>query len=159
MKLLKINHLLLWGVCACSQMLNAQDAAIRLETTSADVLSFRVFYGGREVIGESPLGMTIDNKAIGKNVRIKSVTPDIQMDDGKSRTYTIEKPEGEVYYVDTREYADGIALRYRIPTSTNICIYDEATSFTFPSRTKTWYASGPFQYGWLQEFRIGLPMI
>lgn len=153
MKSVKINHLFLWALCACSSALNAQDAIIRLETTPADDLSFRVFYKGREVVGESSLGMTIDNRSIGKNIRIKSVTPDIQTDGGKSRTYTIERPEGEVYYVDTREYADGIALRYRIPASTNICIYGEATSFTFPPRTKTWYASGPFQYGWLQEYQ------
>lgn len=111
------------------------------------------FYKGKEVIRKSPLGMTIDNRAIGKEVRIKSVTPGEQTNGERLCTYTIERPEGDIYYIDTREYADGIALRYRIPASTNICIYGEATSFTFPSRTKTWYASGPFQYGWLQEYQ------
>lgn len=153
MKLLRFNYLLIWAFGICSLASNAQDAKIHLETTRSGDLSFRVFYKGKGVIEESSLGMTIDNRSIGKNVRIKSVTPGETVDGERSRTYLIEKPEGDVYYIDTREFEDGIALRYRIPTLTSICVYGEATSFTFPSRTKTWYASGPFQYGWLQEYQ------
>lgn len=153
MKLSDISYLSLFLLCVSFSSLKAQDATIRVGTTPANELSFRVFYKGKEVIGESPLGLTVDNQAIGKNVRIKAVTPGGQTVGSNSQTYTIGKPDGAVYYLDTREYDDGIALRYRIPTSTDVCIYEEATSFTFPSRTRIWYASGPFQYGWLQEYQ------
>lgn len=153
MKLRIITYLNLFILCFCASTLDAQDATIKVGTTTTNDLSFRVFYKGKEVIKESPLGLTIDNQPIGKNIRIKSVMPGTQTADEKYQIYTIAKPDGSIYYLETHEYADGIALRYRIPTSTNICIYGEATSFTFPSHTKTWYASGPFQYGWLQEYQ------
>lgn len=154
MKLLSKKYLCLLILYACSLTLTrAQDAVIQVATTPANDLCFRVFYKEKEIIGESPLGLNIDNCLIGKNVRIKSVTPGERMPSGKSSTYTIEKPDGTIYYLDTREYPDGIALRYRIPASTDVCIYGETTTFVFPSRTRTWYASGPFQYGWLQEYQ------
>lgn len=153
MKLIGFCCLSLFALCVCTSTLKAQDATIRVGTTIESDLCFQVFYKGKEIIKESPLGLTIDNQLIGKNIQIKSVATGIQTPDEKCQTYTISKPDGNVYYLDTREYADGIALRYRIPASTDICIYGEATAFTFPSQTKTWYASGPFQYGWLQEYQ------
>lgn len=136
-----------------SPILNAQNSIIKIGTTSENDLTFRVFYKGKEVIKESPLGLTIDRLPIGKKVQIKNVTPDIETTDQKRTTYTIGQSNGNVYYLETCEFADGIALRYRIPTSTDVCIYGEETGFTFPSQTKTWYASGPFQYGWLQQYQ------
>lgn len=153
MKLIGISSLSIFVLSVCSFSLEAQEATIQIGTTAVKELSFRVFYRGKEVIKESPLGLTIDNRAIGKDVQIKSVTPGKQTSGEKYQTYMIGRPDGDVYYIDTREYSDGIALRYRIPTSTDVCIYGEATSFTFPSQTRTWYASGPFQYGWLQEYQ------
>ena len=150
MKLIGISCLSLF---VCISTLKAQEATVRIGTTAANDLSFQVFYKGKEVIKESPLGLTIDNQPIGRNIQIKSVTQGTQTAGEKYQTYTIGKPDGSVYYLDTREYADGIALRYRIPTSTDVCIYGEATAFTFPPQTRTWYASGPFQYGWLQEYQ------
>lgn len=150
MKLIGISCLSLF---VCISTLKAQEATVRIGTTAANDLSFQVFYKGKEVIKESPLGLTIDNQPIGRNIQIKSVTQGTQTAGEKYQTYTIGKPDGSVYYLDTREYADGIALRYRIPTSTDVCIYGEETAFTFPPQTRTWYASGPFQYGWLQEYQ------
>ncbi len=154
MKQSKLNRLIFSCFCSCcSTLLIAQEATMRLEVAPEQELTFRVFYKGKEVISQSPLGMTIDNREIGKDIRIQSISLAEQTEGKKSQVYTIERSDGTVYYVDTREYDDGIALRYRIPTQSAICIYGESTSFTFPSQTRTWYASGPFQYGWLQEYQ------
>ncbi|WP_370848192.1 glycoside hydrolase family 97 N-terminal domain-containing protein [Phocaeicola coprophilus] len=37
------------------------------------------------------------------------------------------------FYVDIREFDDGIAFRYRIPANGPKCVYGESTSFVFPS--------------------------
>lgn len=155
MKRANIYRLLCGGLCylLSSTPLLAQDATIRLADPEKEDLAFQVFYKGKEVVQKSPLGMTIDNRAIGKEARILSVSPDESVEGGRSRTYTLRESGGSTYYIDTREYDDGIALRYRIPAEGPLCIYDEATAFTFPSSTRTWYASGPFQYGWIQAYQ------
>jgi len=40
-----------------------------------------------------------------------------------------------------------------VPKKGTSTIYDEYTTFKLPEQTKVWYASGPFQYGWLQAFQ------
>lgn len=139
------------GFIFCLQSVEANDNIISLDirVNPVNQLVFSLSYGGESVILESPLGLNLDNQILGKDVKIVDKIEGA----GGSTTYTVQQMEGNVFYMDTRIFPDGIALRYRIPTETDICIYGEATAFTFPSRTKTWYASGPFQYGWLQEYQ------
>lgn len=127
---------------------DAQQAEINLGITTGQ-LSLEVTFKGEQVISASPLGMNIDHIDLGKSVCIKSV----QQRSAEYKTYTIEKKDGSVYYLDTREFNDGIALRYRIPSTGSCCVYGEETSFTFPAGTRVWYASGPFQYGWIQAYQ------
>lgn len=127
---------------------DAQQAEINLGITTGQ-LCLEVTFKGEQVISASPLGMNIDHIDLGKSVCIKSV----QQRSAEYKTYTIEKKDGSVYYLDTREFNDGIALRYRIPSTGSCCIYGEETSFTFPAGTRVWYASGPFQYGWIQAYQ------
>uniref|UniRef100_UPI00356958F9 glycoside hydrolase family 97 protein n=1 Tax=Bacteroides fragilis TaxID=817 RepID=UPI00356958F9 len=127
---------------------DAQQAEINLGITTGQ-LCLEVTFKGEQVISASPLGMNIDHIDSGKSVCIKSV----QQRSAEYKTYTIEKKDGSVYYLDTREFNDGIALRYRIPSTGSCCVYGEETSFTFPAGTRVWYASGPFQYGWIQAYQ------
>lgn len=127
---------------------DAQQAEINLGITTGQ-LCLEVTFKGEQVISASPLGMNIDHIDLGKSVCIKSV----QQRSAEYKTYTIEKKDGSVYYLDTREFNDGIALRYRIPSTGSCCVYGEETSFTFPAGTRVWYASGPFQYGWIQAYQ------
>lgn len=126
----------------------AQQSEMNVKIES-DNLCFDVLFQGKEVISTSPLGMNIDNEQYGKNVRIQSIN---QLKDGH-KIYTIERDNKMSYQLEVREFNDGIALRYRIPSNGPRCIYGEATGFTFPSGTRVWYASGPFQYGWLQIYQ------
>lgn len=126
----------------------AQQTKINLSTATGR-LCFEVTYKGEPTISSSPLGMNIDNIDLGKSVEIKSV----EQTDAEYKTYTIEKKDGDIYHLDIREFDNGIALRYRIPSTGSRCVYGEETSFTFPAGTRVWYASGPFQYGWIQAYQ------
>lgn len=129
-------------------LLHAQQAKMNLVTESGQ-LHFDVSYKGHPVVLSSPLGMNIDNRLLGNDVKSSTVTTA----SGKYKTYTIAQNNGSVYYLDAWEFDDGIALRYRIPADGPRCVYGEQTAFTFPSGTHVWYASGPFQYGWIQAYQ------
>lgn len=143
----KVVSIFIMSVLA-SHVIEAQQSKMNVKIES-DNLCFDVLFQGKEVISTSPLGMNIDNDQYGQNVRIQSVN---QTKEGHS-VYTIEKKDKASYQLEVREFNDGVALRYHIPANGPKCIYGEETSFTFPSNTKVWYASGPFQYGWLQVYQ------
>lgn len=146
MKLKKLTHLLVGLSIPC--FIQAQQAKMNLGI-EANQLCFEVSFKGKPTIPSSPLGMNIDNRLLGNDVQISAVNET----DGKYKTYTLTQKGGMVYYIDTWEFNDGVALRYRIPSDSPRCIYGEQTTYTFPSGTKVWYASGPFQYGWIQAYQ------
>lgn len=157
---------ILIGLIVCIQIVKAH-----IETTFSDVseisslsvspvffdiqvnadnqLVFSISYKDKPVILESHLGMNVDNHVLGENVRIETHS---QKEDG-TFVYELQQFDGMKFEMDIRAFPDGIALRYRIPSVGAKCIYGEKTSFTFPPETKVWYASGPFQYGWLQQYQ------
>lgn len=120
-----------------------------IQVNADNQLVFSVSYKDKLVIQESHLGINVDNHVLGENVRIETHS---QKEDG-TFVYELQQFDGMKFEIDVRVFPDGIALRYRIPSTGAKCIYGEKTSFTFPSETKTWYASGPFQYGWLQQYQ------
>ena len=146
MKLRKLIHLSLAFSIPC--LLQAQQAKMNIGI-EAGQLNFGISFKGRPVIMTSPLGMNIDNRLLGQD--IKSTTANTTSE--KYKTYAIEQKDGNIYYIDSWEFDNGVALRYRIPTNGPRCIYSEQTSYTFPSGTHVWYASGPFQYGWIQAYQ------
>lgn len=129
-----------------SASLWAQKARMALDIKE-NQLSFEVAYEGKRVISSSPLGLNVDNCTLGKGVTLSASVQ------SEGTCYVVER-DGEVsWYIDVREFDDGVAFRYRIPSDGPRCIYGEQTAFTFPDQTKVWYASGPFQYGWIQAYQ------
>ncbi len=112
-------------------------------------LSYNVSYEGRSVIDSSPLGLNVDNVLLGKDVNI---TP-VETKEQGGKCYEVKHKGTLSFYIDVREFDDGVAFRYRIPSEGPRCIYGEQTAFTFPASTRVWYASGPFQYGWIQAYQ------
>lgn len=141
-----------WNVMlafAASETKEQTSAYMEVSVNTNQQLVFTVSFNGQTVIQESPLGLNVDNCPLGS--KVKSLTKNAVK--GSETTYMIEHVDGRRLLVDTRTFNDGIALRYRIPAHGAVCIYDELTSFNFPSKTRVWYASGPFQYGWLQQYQ------
>lgn len=127
----------------------ATPVRLNVEVNADKQLVFGVSYEGMSVIKDAPLGLNLDHRQLGKDVEL------INKESKANNTfvYQLEQTDGSCFYLDARIFADGIALRYRIPSEGSKCVYGEETSFIFPSQTKAWYASGPFQYGWLQEYQ------
>lgn len=122
---------------------------LKVEISPQKQLVFNISYSGIPVIKESSLGLNVDNLLLGEDVKIiNRETKGIN-----DITYKLQQANGSVFFLDTRVFPDGVALRYRIPSDGPKCIYGEETSFEFPSQTRVWYASGPFQYGWLQQYQ------
>lgn len=122
-----------------------------------DDIRYAVEYKGQPAILASPLGMVVDNQNIASDVTILNVK-DTQHDETyKSRgnhefnrdhyigkTFELKhNPTGQVFYLDTRVYPNGIAIRYRLEAKESRAIYDDKTTFQFPQGTKVWYSSGP----------------
>ncbi len=127
-------------------MVNAQKATVGLSADGGK-LNYKVSYNGKTPVPASPLGMKVDNICLGTDIASFSKNP------GAETSYTVKRKDGAIYYVDVREFDDGVALRYRIPADGPKCIYSEQTAVTFPEGTRVWYASGPFQYGWIQAYQ------
>lgn len=145
-----VRKLLFIGILgAVSANVLAQKARLNL-MNEGDHLSFEVSYNKKVVIPSSPLGLNVDNRILGKGV---SVTPVMSQSGNGIKTYEVKHTDGSLLYVDVRESDDGVAFRYRLPADGPKCIYGEQTTFTFPNDTKVWYASGPFQYGWIQAYQ------
>ena len=132
-----------------SDILTAGETAIKLNITGNGQLQFSTTFAGQPVTLDSPLGLTIDGKDLGSSVRLVEK----QRKNKSEATYTLQTEDGERYFMDVRTFPDGVALRYRIPARDSRTINRESTSYTFPTGTKAWYASGPFQYGWLQAYQ------
>lgn len=118
---------------------DAQQAEINLGITTGQ-LCLEVTFKGEQVISASPLGMNIDHIDLGKSVCIKSV----QQRSAEYKTYTIEKKDGSVYYLDTREFNDGIALRYRIPFHRQLLCIWRGNVFHFSGRNPGMVRQWPF---------------
>lgn len=138
--------------CNAVQVAMTTDSKVKLDVSlnAAKQLVFSVTYSGEKVIEESHLGLNIDNNKLGGCV--KQLLREASSTYGYV-SYNIIQNDGHRLVLDTRVFDDGIALRYRIPTEGPVCIYDEQTTFVFPSKTQVWYASGPFQYGYIQAYQ------
>lgn len=140
------------ALCICllasACLAQAQHARMTVKAEGGN-LTYDVTFKGQPVVMGSDLGMNIDNRLLGSNVSdIREASTD-----GKYRTYAVRNADGGAYSLDTWEFDDGVAVRYRIPADGPRCVYSEQTSFNFPTGTHVWYASGPFQYGWLQAYQ------
>lgn len=168
-KLILVVVATLTAVGAQSQENHEQEfgkVQFRLGTQANQSLTYSVTYKGKPVILDSPLGMNIDNVQLGEGVQIQYGEPTthsssyanngihaINKNQYKEVAYTIVHKGGSTYFLDVRVFEDGVAIRYRFPATSAKTIHSEATSFTFPPATRVWYASGPFQYGWLQQYQ------
>lgn len=128
---------------------SATPVKIAVEVNADKQLVYGVTYEEQPVVQQSPLGMNVDHRQLGKDVKILKK----EKLENNTLVFHLEQADGQQFYLETRIFTDGVALRYRIPTKEPVCVYGEETSFVFPSQTKTWYASGPFQYGWLQQYQ------
>ena len=153
-------------LCICASTLYANSFKVSFEKgekvnkvvvnlyLADDDLYFDVHFNEDACVKESALGLNIDNHFLGEDVRVQEFKCEKQGDYYTNATLSLQHTLSQInYFLDVRVFPDGIALRYRIPSKVQRCVYNEQTTFSFLPQTKVWYASGPFQYGWLQEYQ------
>ena len=127
-----------------------ENVQMRVWVNAQEEVVYKVDFEGRHIIGTSPLGLNIDNRPYGKEVI--ALEADTLSED--HILYTVKQRDDRAFQIETKVFDDGMALRYHISTDGKpVCIYGEETSYQFPQGTRTWYASGPFQYGWVQAYQ------
>lgn len=134
---------------AVDAVTGATPVKLKIEANADKQLVLDVSYEENSVIREAPLGLNVDHRLLGKDVQQLSK----EKKENNTLVYEFQQADGSRFFLEARIFPDGIALRYRVPADGPVCIYGEETSFIFPSQTKVWYASGPFQYGWLQQYQ------
>lgn len=134
---------------------------------SRDNLTYSINQGDNALVLESPLGLTLDSINIGNGVRILGVQQASKDESyawvgnqdtiinlyNESRIEILHTTSKQKYYLEVRNFNNGIAFRYVIPSEGTTTISKEQTTFTLPNTTKVGYASGPFSYGWLQRYQ------
>ncbi len=135
------------GVLSLTAMAS-EGPSIEIFTTSEGALRQRVTFEGQEVIAPSALGIVLDGVPLGTK---ESLTGRFSV--GDLTAYGIRHADGSEWIVETRTFSDGVALRYRIPTTGERKVSRELTSFTLPSGSTAWYASAVFQYGYTQKYQ------
>lgn len=146
MTIQKIPLLAIFLSASC--LVQAQQAQMNIKVDNGN-LNYDVTFNGKPVVIGASLGMNIDNRLLGSDVATAKETATSK----KYKTYAVKRNDGVTCYLDSWEFDDGVALRYRIPADGPRCVYSEQTSFDFPTGTHVWYASGPFQYGWIQAYQ------
>lgn len=142
-----LNNILLMVFFAGT--LSAQNSRINIEK-SGDKLNCSILYDGEKVFSDVNLGINVDKELLGLGSGSEILSTECAKD---FRTYIIGKDKCRNLKIDVKEFDDGVALRYRFASDKPCCIYGEETSLAFPSGTEAWYASGPFQYGWIQSYK------
>lgn len=132
-----------------------------------DILNYCVLSGSDTLVSFSEMGITVDGIHLGVCVkfvnRIDSVIDEtiptlwnkseIRNHCNYSRIKFLNKSAALHFFVEIKSFDNGIAFRYVIPGETERMIEAENTEFKIAGENQFYYASGPFQYGWLQEYQ------
>jgi alpha-glucosidase len=70
-----------------------------------------------------------------------------------SRIEFLNRTAGIHFWVEVKNFDNGVAFRYVVPGETKRTIEGKNTEFRITGKNQFYYASGPFQYGWLQEYQ------
>jgi alpha-glucosidase len=128
---------------------------IDLSLRSENRLSYRVTMSGHPVVELSRAGIVIDGVNLGDGVDMTGVKR--TQHDERYRTRgvhstaadryngatidLVHQPTGSRYSMEIRAFDSGVAFRYVVPAATDADtrVPDEATIFSFPSRSVVWY--------------------
>ncbi len=150
-------------------VIKSPDGKIRtvLSWGNDDILRYSVLNGNDTLISFSELGITVDGVDLGAGVEFVS-RKDSVIDDtiptlwnkseihdhcNYSRIRFLNKPAAIQFWVEVKSFDNGIAFRYVVPGEGERTIEGEKTEFRIAGKNRFYYASGPFQYGWPQEYQ------
>ena len=138
-----------------------------LDWESQYILKYSILNEKDTLVSFSEMGVIVDGVNFGKGVefvgRVDSVIDEtfstlwnkseILNHCNYSRIKFLNKLAALHFWVEIKSFDNGIAFRYIIPGETERTVEGENTEFKIAGENQFHYASGPFQYGWLQEYQ------
>lgn len=162
MKMKKLKHLLFLALLVMGSGVSSATArmsGVKLSSPDRHItvnvaivnnrLAYTVVADGSTVIGNSPLGITVDSLDLGANVvfasspAYKKINEKYQIFSHHSTAQNLANEasvaltsKGHKYFLILRAYNDGVGIRYSIPEGAKR-IDGESTSWQLPSTAKT----------------------
>ena len=135
------------------------DGKVVVSVTDDGGLNYSVKFDGREVVAKSRFGIVADGVDLGAEVKLgKSSSHKISesysmfgghqkaLNECRETTVAVQSAGGAIYDLDVRAYADGVALRTRLPAKAGRKINDEATEWKLPGNPLAWYQIDSWGY-------------
>lgn len=151
-----MKYVFLFSMIFLMLHLNAKDYSVqspsgRMEVKIAveEAIQYSVFLHGAEIISPSPVSLTLEDKVLGLNARVKkartvSVEEEIvpvvackfaQIED----TYNQMTLSFKGYNLIFRAYDEGVAYRWEVTKDGPLKVMEELASFTFPADHRVWF--------------------
>src|SRR4030095_5917986 len=126
---------------------------IRCSLDSKSPLSYRVTLKNRPVVEPSRIGIVIDRTDLGTGAEIKKVEAyraiekypwrgvhSEAVDRFRGARIRATHPASKTdFTIDVRVFNDGVAFRYLVPGNSDVRVPDEATTFTLPANSTSWF--------------------
>ncbi|MCL3779279.1 alpha-glucosidase [Prolixibacteraceae bacterium JC049] len=131
---------------------NHSNIHVSLFNTKVGVLSYVLKHNNSILMDTSSLGITINNRILGRNVRIQPIAEtafsrsfpifgikDSIKHSGKNFRFQLTEQSGKIWYIDFHLSSQGVAFRYHVPMQGTNTVNNETSSFKLPNKTKVWY--------------------
>lgn len=130
----------------------------QLKTTlfinAAGRLCYSISYHGSPIIQPSTLGITVNNRDLGKGISIKLQAPIAENIDYTAATVLVTPlTSGKNMLLETRMYNHGFAYRYLVPQKGNSLVQGESGSWSLPAGSTIWYQDNVYYYEGLHKAR------
>jgi alpha-glucosidase len=120
---------------------------------SKSQLSYRVSLKNRTVVEPSRIGIVIDGTDLGTGAEIKKLdgyranekyawrgVHSEAVDRFRGARIRATHPASRTdFTIDVRVFNDGVAFRYLVPRNNDVRVPDEATTFTLPANSTSWF--------------------
>jgi alpha-glucosidase len=147
---------ILGGFCLAGQAteikVKSPDGKVVVTVTDASGLNYAVALDGHEVVAGSRFGIIADGVDLGADAKLgksssRRIRESYAMFGGhaeasnncRETTVSVRSAAGEVYELDVRAYADGVALRARLTAKPGRKINGEATEWKVTGNPLAWY--------------------
>lgn len=115
-------------------------------------LAYLIKKDGQVVIDTSLLGITVNEKTLGANSKIKLLESTVEEFEypilgvksiahhrANISKFQVEDKDGYKWFLEFQVSQEGVAYRYIVPGENGQIVFGELSSFKFPDKTKVWY--------------------
>src|SRR6056297_1427639 len=129
--------------------LKSPSGRLNVKVTVEENIHYSVFLSDKEIISPSPISMTLENKVLGQDARVrrdKITSVDEMIVPTVQRKYA-EIPDAynqltlnfRGYNLLFRAYDEGVAYRWEVTEDGPLKVMDELATFTFPADFMIWF--------------------